>query len=104
MPNTLLNFIVLASDTRWNEVAQQHFYWGLNEGIKDELACMEPLSILNNLIDLCIRTDDRLMDCHHECTLIFPEVVIYPAHDTPNAQVFPGIRALASQPGSPVPL
>lgn len=66
IPTMLLNFIIFSSDTKWNEAAQHHhFRLGLNEDIKDEFAWMEPLSSLNNLIDLCIRINFHLMEhCH----------------------------------------
>lgn len=52
-------------DTVWNDTAQ-HRQFRLNDAIMDKLAQVKPPSRLNNLIHLCVRTDDHLAERHHE--------------------------------------
>ncbi|XP_074825188.1 retrotransposon Gag-like protein 3 [Natator depressus] len=61
------HFHHLVSDTAWNEAAQiSHFYLGLNDEIKDELARVDTPTALLPYIKMCIQIDDRLSDARKE--------------------------------------
>ncbi|MEE6524685.1 hypothetical protein FKM82_024284 [Ascaphus truei] len=58
-----LDFRTVAAETGWNDVALSAVFWqGLSERLKDELAALDRPAGLEDLIDLCIRMDQRLQE------------------------------------------
>lgn len=60
MASYVAYFYCLTADTQGSEAVQLYqFWWGLQEEIKDELACAETPMGLDALVDLTIQIDER---------------------------------------------
>lgn len=62
-----VEFRTVAAETGWNNVALQgQFLQGLDDSIRDELAARDEPEILDDLISLAIRIDNRLWERRRE--------------------------------------
>lgn len=58
-----LEFLTLAAESEWNEPALKAvFRRGLNESVREEMACRDDEATLDSLIDLAICLDNLLCD------------------------------------------
>ena len=95
-----IEFRILAAESSWNEPALVSlFRWGLSERLQDELAAREEPVILEQLVALVIKLDNRLREKQRERSSSSRRTTSFPLCQPPNSP--PKLPAPGRSPSSP---